>query len=328
MYRFNTYHDDLCLELIENVHSKSFQQAYIFEGPEGLNILEAAKLFATAITCARREAAPCGECPVCRLSYAGTNPDITIIDAGDKKSIGVDVVRDMIKDVYVRPFEAANKVYIITDGAALTVESQNAMLKVLEEPPEYAVFVIITASASVLLPTILSRAVKLRFMPLSEGRMREYIRSKYPAEQNVEFLVRFSEGLPERVDSIVADESFEPLRNEAFKMLIPLLSKHKISAYTIAGFMEKNKDKAKNLLDLWQSFLRDIFLIQSGTPELVANADLKDELSKLAARLPEKYVILAIDRLVTAKNMHRRYVNLNALALNLSFSIKKCIKLC
>ncbi len=326
MYRFNTFHDDICLELIENVHSKSFHQAYIFEGPEGLNILEAARLFATAITCQRREAAPCGDCPVCKLSYADTNPDITVIDTGEKKSIGIDVIRDMIRDVYVRPFEAENKVYIITDGSALTVESQNAMLKILEEPPEYAVFIIITASASVLLPTILSRAVKLRFMPLNEDKMREYIRKNYPDEQNTEFLVRFSEGLPERADSIINDESFEPLRREAFKMLIPLLSKHMISAYAVADFMEKNKEGAKTILDLWQSFLRDVLLLQNGTPELTANTDLKDELSKLASRLPEKYVILALDRLITAKNMLRRYVNLHGLALNLSFSIKNGAK--
>lgn len=325
MYGFDTFHDDLCLELIENVHSRNFHQAYVFEGPEGLNILESAKLFAAAITCQRRETAPCGDCPVCRLSYAGTNPDITVIDTGGKKSIGIDVIRDMLKDVYVRPFESENKVYIITDGSALTVESQNAMLKILEEPPEYAVFIVITASASVLLPTILSRAVKLRFMPLGEEKMREYIKSKYPQAENTEFLVRFSEGLPERADSIINDESFEPLRREAFKMLIPLLSKHRISAYAVAEFLEKNKEKAKTILDLWQSFLRDIFLMQSGTPELTANVDLKDELSKLAARLPEKYVILALDRLIASKNMLRRYVNLNALALNLSFSIKNGI---
>lgn len=325
MYKFNTFHDEICLELIESVHSKNFSQTYIFEGPQGLNITESAKLFAAAVACQRREAAPCGACAACKLSYAGTNPDIILIDTAGKKSIGVDVVRDMLKDVYVRPFESENKIYIITDGAALTAEAQNAMLKILEEPPEYAVFIIIAASASVLLPTILSRAVKIRFMPLSESEMREYITKNYPDEKNVEFLIRFSEGLPERADNIIKNPDFEPLRQDAFKMILPLLSKHKISAWSVADFLEKNKDNAETILDLWQSFLRDIFLVQSGTPELSANTDMKDELAKLAARLPEKYIIHALNRLIASKNMLRRYVNLHALGLNLSFSIKNAI---
>lgn len=323
MYRFDTFHDELCLELLENVHTKTFHQAYIFEGPEGLNILESAKLFATALTCERRSTAPCGECDACKLSYAGTNPDIVFIDSGDKKSIGVDAIRNIQKDIYVRPFKSENKVYIITDGTLLTAEAQNAMLKILEEPPEYVVFIIIATTASALLQTISSRAVKLRFMPLSEDAMRRYLREKHPGSGNHEFLIRFSEGIPKRCDDILSDENFEPLRLEASKMLIPLLSKHKISAFKVAEFVEANKDKVGTILNLWQSFLRDIFLMQNGAPELTANPDLKDELSKLASMLPEKYVSNAINRIIIAKNMNRRQVNLHALVLNLSFSIKK-----
>lgn len=326
MYRYNTFHDDVCLELIHNVHDRVNHQAYIFEGPPGLNIFESAKLFAAALTCKNRETAPCGACEACNLSYADTNPDIVYINTGDKKSIGVDKIREISKDVYVKPFESENKVYIIEDGGAMTDEAQNAMLKILEEPPEYAVFIIITTSASMLLPTVLSRCTCVRFPPLSEEKMYRYIKENHSdAEENTDFLVRFSQGIPKAADDIINDPDFEPLRQESFKMLIPLLSKHRISAYTVTEFLENNKDKAELILDLWQSFLRDIMLMQNDAQKLCVNIDMNDELSKLAAKLPDNCCIIALDRIITAKNMLKRYVNLHVLGLKLSFSIKNAI---
>jgi len=326
MYRYDTFHDDVCMELISNVHDRINHQAYIFEGPEGLNIIESAKLFAAALTCKNRESAPCGSCENCNLSYAGTNPDIVFIGLEDKKSIGVDKIRDMSKDVYVKPFEAENKVYIIEEGGALTDEAQNAMLKILEEPPEYAVFIIITASSSKLLPTVASRCTKVRFTPLSEDKMRRYIEERHnDVEEDIDFLIKFSEGIPKKAEDIIADPDFVPLREEAFRMLVPLLSKHKISAYSVCEFLENNKDKAELILDLWQSFLRDIMLMQNDAERLLVNTDLKDELLKLAGKLPDNCPVIALDRLITAKTMLKRYVNLHVLALKLSFSIKKAI---
>ena len=326
MYRYETFHDDVCMELISNVHDRVNHQAYIFEGPDGLNIMEAAKLFATALTCKNKESAPCGSCENCSLSYAGTNPDIVFIGLEDKKSIGVDKIREMSKNVYIRPFEAENKVYIIENGGALTDEAQNAMLKILEEPPEYAVFVIITQSSSNLLSTVSSRCTKVRFTPLSEEKMRRYIEEHHKdVEGDIDFLIKFSEGIPKKADDIIADTDFVPLREEAFKMIIPLLSKHKISAYAVCDFLENNKDKAELILDLWQSFLRDIMLMQNDATRLLVNTDLKDELSKLAGKLPDNCPVIALDRLITAKTMLKRYVNLHVLALKLSFSIKKAI---
>lgn len=324
MYRYNTFHDDLMLELINTVHSGTSHQAYIFEGPEGLNVMESAKLFAASLTCKNPATAPCIDCDICRLSYSNTNPDIVYITTEDKKSIGVDAVREMSKDVYIKPFSAEKKVYIIEDGMALTDEAQNAMLKILEEPPEYAVFIIITTSSAKLLPTVLSRCTKVRFTPLSRERMQKYIEEKYKdLSIDVDFLIRFSQGIPKKADDIINDADFEPLRQESFRMIIPLLSKHKISAYQVSDFLENNKDRAELILDLWESFMRDIMFISNGAKGMIVNSDLKEELSKLAGRLPDKYVILALQQVIKAKYMLKRYVNLHALSLNLSFSIKK-----
>lgn len=326
MYRYETFHDDICMELINNVHNGSNHQAYIFEGPQGINILESAKLFAAALVCNNAKSAPCGVCESCKLTYAENNPDIVFVNSGDKKSIGVDKIREISKDVYIKPFEAEKKVYIIENGEIITDEAQNAMLKILEEPPEYAVFIIITISASMLLSTVLSRCTRVRFTPLSERQMRKYLEEHYDnIEQNMDFLVKFSQGIPKAADDIIADEDFVPLREEAFNMLVPLLSKHKISAYTICEFLENNKEKAELIFDLWQSFLRDIMLIQNNSERLLVNLDLNDEITKLAGKLNDKCCIIALEQIIKAKYMLKRYVNLHILALKLSFSIKKAV---
>lgn len=326
MYRFNTFNDDVMLELINNIHSGTYHQAYIFEGPEGLNIRESASLFAAALTCLNRKTAPCGSCGICKLSYAGTNPDIIYINTKDKKSIGVDRIREISKDVCIKPFESENKVYIIEDAAALTDEAQNAMLKILEEPPEYAVFILITPSSSALLPTVVSRCDKVRFNPLPEEKMKDYINQNYPrASHNIDFIVRFSQGIPKKAEEILNNPDFDSLRSDSFNMLIPLLSKHRISAYSVTEFLESNKDSCELIFDLWQSFLRDVILLQNGADNLIVNTDMKENIQKLASKLPEKGYIEAINRLITAKYMLKRYVNLHALGLNLSFSIKNSI---
>lgn len=326
MYGYEIFHDSVMLELINNVHDGLSNQAYIFEGPEGVAIPESARLFAAALTCKNRQTAPCGICPVCRLSYAGNNPDIIYVTSGDKKSIGVDKIREMSADVYVKPFESDYKVYIITDGAQLTEEAQNAMLKILEEPPEYAVFIIIAASAEVLLPTVLSRSTRVRFAPLGDEQMRRYIEEKYAKSgSELDFLVRYCRGIPKAADDLTADADFAEIRRGAFRMLTPLLSKHRISAYTVCDFLEENKERAELVLDLWQSFMRDVVLIQNGADGLTVNVDMNDELSKLAAKLEDGGAIIALERIITAKKMLRRYVNLHVLGLNLSFSIKNSI---
>lgn len=326
MYGYETFHDSVMLELIKNVHDGQTNQAYIFEGPEGVGIPASAELFAAALACTRQQTAPCGDCTACRLSRAGNNPDIIHVTTGDKKSIGVDKIREISADVFIKPFEGDSKVYIIADGGALTEEAQNAMLKILEEPPEYAVFIIITASAQVLLPTVLSRCARVRFMPISEAAMREYIEGKYgKTEQDIGFLVRFCRGIPKTADDIIADSEFPALRREAFRTLGAIFSKHRISAYAVCEFLEQNKERAELILNLWQSLVRDIMLIQNDAAALAVNVDMNDELSKLAAKLSDRSPIIALERLIEAKKMLRRYVNLHVLGLNLSFSIKNSI---
>ena len=91
--------------------------------------------------------------------------------------------------------------------------------------------------------------------------MKKYINEKYPdSADKSDLLISLSNGIPGEVDKILSDPDYYDLRAESFKKLIPLLSRYKISAYTVSEFLEDNKDNAEKIIDFWQSFLRDIMM--------------------------------------------------------------------
>lgn len=324
MYGFEIFHEDMMKTLIERVHQDTCAHAYLFEGAKGLQRHAAAELLAMAMACYQQESAPCGGCDACVQAKGGSNPDIIHIQPGDKKSISVENIRQMTKDAYVKPFAAAKKVYIIDQADSMTEQAQNAFLKLLEEPPAYAVFILVAENASMLLQTILSRCMTVRFAPVADQVIAGYIQKKYPEEADrLEFLVRYAKGIPGAVDSVVAMPDFEELRKATVQKLPALLSRHLISAYAISDFLEDNKDNADLIFDFWIDFLRDALLYGQDCGQLAVNRDLQEKIKKVADSFPAQKVIFALERVIRAKNMLGRHVKLQAIALNLSFSIKK-----
>ncbi|MCD8390909.1 MAG: hypothetical protein LUD03_03615 [Firmicutes bacterium] len=322
MYGYEIFHDNLMKSLISSVHGGAAANAYIFEGEKGLGKLSAAKLFAAALTCENAGISPCGSCPSCVEAAAGTNPDIIMFKKpADKQTIGVEPIRTLTEDVIIKPFSSEKKVYIIEDGDLLTPAAQNALLKTLEEPPEYAVFIIISTNQSALLQTVLSRSVLVHFPPVSENAVRVYLEEKYPEAENKDFIVKYCEGVPGRVDGIMADEEFYSLRNSALDYLPKLMTKSKVRAFDIKKYVEENKDDAEKIFDFWISYLRDILVMQTGTHGRTINSDKTPELSSLARKLNPKVTVSAIELIFKAKEMLRRYVSTKAVSLYLALKI-------
>ena len=143
------------------VQTKKLSHAYIFYGQKGVGKTSLALEFAKSIVCRNHSA--CGECDACRQFFSTS--DIKIIRC--EKSISVAEIREITSEIYLKPFQFEKKIYIITDADKMTVQAQNALLKVFEEPPSYALILLVTSNLSKILPTILSRGVQIRFSPLS-----------------------------------------------------------------------------------------------------------------------------------------------------------------
>ena len=324
MYNYNIFHEEIMQSLIDSVNNSKTSNAYIFEGPKGMYKHECARLFAAALTCESNNA-PCGVCHNCTLSLANTNSDIKLIEKPkDKKTIDVETIRNVNSDAYIRPFASKRKVYIIDDGDAMTVEAQNAFLKTFEEPPEYAVFIIVAQSANNLLQTIISRAEVITFTPVSKQRILKYIRETYPNEQYREvFLQNYCEGIPGRVDEIVADTDFDDLRSQSLQFLPALLSKKTQSAFEIEEFINKNSDKTQIIFDFWISFLRDLLVLECSAFDNLINVDKMSEIKSISQSVSAPTVTFALDTLFEGKRMVDRYVKASAVALRCALKIKE-----
>lgn len=322
MYGYDIYHEEQMTMLIKSVQENKNSHAYIFCGEIGLKRHVCAEMTAAALVCQSRGQAPCGNCPECVRAKAKTHPDISYITAPkDKKSIGVDIIRTLSDDCFIKPFSTGKKVYII-EGDDLTEAAQNAFLKTLEEPPEYAIFIIISSDLNSLLDTVLSRCTVIKFPNLSTDFIKEIIKKNYPDEKRIDFLASFSEGNPGKLESIIHDEAFEAMRFSALEHLSMLLSDRLYSAYKICDFLEKNKEQAEDILNLWILFLRDILLVSEGIHKKVINSDLLDKLKVLSARTDEKRLVFAVERVTKALQMLARFVNIRAISLNLALSVK------
>ena len=135
-----------------------------------------ASAFAMALQCEKHGTDPCMECDSCKRALSKNHPDIITITHEKPNSIGIEDIRiQLIDDVSIKPYTGPYKIYILNEAEKLTLQAQNALLKTIEEPPAYAVILLLTSNADSLLPTISSRCVTLNLRPVKESDVKEYL---------------------------------------------------------------------------------------------------------------------------------------------------------
>lgn len=171
-----------CAQLSRLVDENRLPQAVVLEGESGCGKRTLARLVAAALVCTAAGGKPCGQCSECRKAFGSGHPDIITVSGGDSpRSFKIDTVRAMRSDVSIRPNEANHKVYILENAHNMGEPAQNALLKILEEPPPYAVFLLTCEYSGQLLPTVLSRAVVLSLSGLPEDEAVAAARPLCPA---------------------------------------------------------------------------------------------------------------------------------------------------
>lgn len=171
--------DALKQRLSVSLSRGQLSHCYLISGPAGSGKHTLARLLAAAMQCTA-ESRPCCQCAQCRKALSGLHPDVITVDDPEKKIIPVKLVRDTCADLYIRPNEGAKKIYLFPRAQDLNSQGQNALLKCIEEPPAYGVFLLLTEHAEQLLPTIRSRCVELRLSPLHEDLLRAELVARFP----------------------------------------------------------------------------------------------------------------------------------------------------
>ena len=169
--------DRLKQNLAESLAKNHISHFYLISGPRGSGKHTLAKLLASAILC-RGVRKPCGTCDPCRKIASGNHPDFITVEDPDHKNVAVKIVRQFREDVFILPNESDHKIYLFQQD--LGVEGQNALLKILEEPPKYGVFLLLTDNPEKMLPTIRSRCRELKLQPLPQELLCRELKQRFP----------------------------------------------------------------------------------------------------------------------------------------------------
>ena len=264
--------------------------ALLFYGMGGIGKKMMALHFAKTFLCKSADKKPCGICESCRLMDIENNsfahPDFYLLTAEEAgKDIKIEQVKEMAKQAAFAPVLSEHKVCIIDDAGQMTAEAANSLLKLLEEPPPGWLFILITQQAERLLPTVLSRVVRLRFDAPDSSAVRQILKAK-GITQNTQVLAALAGGSPGRALSYNQADIFA-IRREALDLLKKLPLQNPFGYIAALGWGEKY-DRAAALL-LTEQFiylLRDVLLVQSGAGGQVYNTDIMAGLDGIAADWP------------------------------------------
>ena len=160
-------HEQIKEHMQAAIRDKKPFHAYLFQGEEGVGKEALARTFAAGLQCQSESAAkPCKECVSCRQMESGNQPDVIWVTR-EKASLGVDEIREQLCNTMdIKPFSSPYKIYLVPEAEKMTEAAQNALLKTIEEPPEYGIVILMTSNISALLPTIQSRCLTMEFRPL------------------------------------------------------------------------------------------------------------------------------------------------------------------
>jgi len=300
------------------LESKRMHHAYLFVGPKGVGKFHAALALTAALNCKERPEgrfqSACGECPSCRKVDSRQHPDLHILEP-DGQFIKIDQVRAIQKAATSRPYEGKFQVVIVDGIHQMGDEAANAMLKILEEPPEAMHFFLITDQPNRLLDTIRSRCQLLRFGSLPDDDVAALVAEHAkqmdpsPPSKYLSVAARFAEGSPGRAVSILESGILERRAQAVHQMLIidPVYARTLLDQ---AEMLYKDKPYFFEYIDVLKVFLRDVMLFKTlGHLERCVNLDLPEEIDALAAALTMDEVLQRIDSLNRCQRLLERPIN-------------------
>ena len=284
---------------------------YLFLGGAGAGKRLIANTFAKALQC-EGEKRPCDSCKSCHAFNHGNHPDVIYFQPlKNGKTYTIEDVREqLLETVDLKPFQYEKKIYIIEKADTLNIQSQNALLKTLEEPPAHAVFLLLAERAEAFLPTILSRVVVMKIRPLSAETIADYLMQAGHLAEESHILSAYAQGRIGQALELVEDEGFREMRQDILGKLEVLPSMSEGDAYLLAKDLEGYKNDLR-FLDIMELWYRDLLTAKSLREEgYLIQRDKKDAIFRAAkepaALLAKKAAAVRTARMRLAQNANFR----------------------
>lgn len=253
--------------LKSSLTSGKISHAYLITGEVAAGKEFIASMFAQALLCEDpiNEIDPCGKCHSCIQAITKNHPDIVHVTHAKPNTVSVDDVREQIvADVAIRPYSGKYKVYIMNEAEKMTDQAQNALLKTLEEPPEYAVIILLTTMKTKMLPTILSRCVQLDMRPVEDKTVRKYLMKELKVpDYQADICVAFARGNIGKAKSLATSEEFENIKEEAIRVLKYIKDMNVSDMVTTIKKLQEYKMSTNDFLDIMMIWYRDVLLYKA-----------------------------------------------------------------
>lgn len=286
--------------------------AYIINGERFSGKEYIAQVFAMALQCEKDGVEPCQECHACKQALSGNQPDIIRVTHEKPGAISVDDIRTQINgDIAIKPYSSPYKIYIINDAEKMTVQAQNALLKTLEEPPAYAVIILLTSNVNSLLQTILSRCVILHMKPVSDELVKNFLMTQMQVpDYKAEVCAAFARGNIGKAKHLAASEDFEQIEEEALSLLKYI---HEMDVTEMAAAIKKISDYKLDIgdyLDILAIWYRDALLFKAtkDANHLIFREEFQN-IKRVAARTSYEGIESVIKALSRAKARLEANVN-------------------
>ncbi len=303
--------EQLLAQLERSLKQDRPAHAYMLVGPPHVGKMALATNLAQGVNCLHGPGAPCGCCVQCTRIKSGHHADVRVvsIDRGDSQGpartvIGIDDVKEVLRQVNLKPFEGAYSVVIFETAELMSQEAANALLKTLEEPPPQVLILLLTANEEALLPTIRSRCRRLQLLPLSKNQIVDKLVNEHQAQpEDAEKLARLSRGCFGWAINALAEESgLLKQREEDLDRLNQACRSGLDSRFALANEMAtlfyQDRDAAKESLYLWLRWWRDLLLIKEGGEEYIHNTDRNEQLRLQATQLTTLKIVVFIKRIL------------------------------
>lgn len=258
------------LNLKNAVAYKRVAHCYMLCGADGLGKRMIAKAFAKSIQCEAKGAYPCGVCASCKQIENENHPDVVYVRHEKPTVFGVDDIREGLnRSIVIKPYKSEKKIYILEDGELLNAQAQNAMLKTIEEPPSYAVILILTSNREVFLPTILSRCVELSLQPVQDDDIVRCLTKRgFNMDLNRDEVLRFAGGNIGRAIAYLEDEEYQKLMQDVQEILYGLPDANSADIRQDVEKLSAYKEQMPLILEQIRLWFRDVFLCKMGySPE-------------------------------------------------------------
>ena len=284
--------------------------AYIINGERSAGKEFIARVFAMTLQCEKGETEPCGECHSCKQALGNNQPDIIYISHEKPNTIGVEDIRSQINnDIVIKPYSSPSKIYIINEGEKMTPQAQNALLKTLEEPPEYAVILILTTNMDALLPTVLSRCVALNMKPVSDALVKKYLMEQLAIpDYKANICVAFARGNIGKAKLLASSEEFEKVKDEAISLVKNINDMEIHEIVKAIKKISEYKFDVNDYLDILMAWYRDVLFFKATKD--VNSLVFKEEIQQIM-RVSDRSTYEGIETIVNALQSAKKRLEAN-----------------